>query len=391
MMEAPLSSYMILHKLLDKAENSTALQGTSTRRIQINTKKEYRDVYNSVRCHEAEEGIRYLEEKGIVTVDRTGRTTTKIYLVSEKISEAYRLAHRTPKSEKVQSLTDILDLYACASPTCRAYTASIRAQLKKSGKTKHLAKQENLRRDLYIISSMENNTGETAIKDFSAKLSGLHSKSLTEKNNALLHHIVTIMTRYGDYMDEDEVLNKNHIFRNPYAILLKGEGILETTGGKTIDLSIMPGGIGILQTDIGSVKAIRTKKLLTVENETTYYSIPHYRETTVIFLSGFATKARLQLIKSALAEEYYHSGDIDAGGFRILKHLREESGKAFRPFGMDLKTIQSCSQTQKLKPADRKALKLILDESDEFGDLIRYMLATGCKAEQETFSYGDIL
>lgn len=81
-------------------------------------------------------------------------------------------------------------------------------------------------------------------------------------------------------------------------------------------------------------------------------------------------------------KQFLHYGDIDVGGFYILKHLCQKTGICFRPFNMDIATLQKYSEyTKPLMKNDKKRLRNLL-ESD-YGSVAEYMLKNNCKLEQE--------
>ncbi|WP_422449407.1 Wadjet anti-phage system protein JetD domain-containing protein, partial [Thermoanaerobacterium sp. DL9XJH110] len=77
--------------------------------------------------------------------------------------------------------------------------------------------------------------------------------------------------------------------------------------------------------DIDSVKVFRGK-VMTVENLTTFHSFQE-KDYFVIYLGGFHNRVRRDFIKMLYDQNsdatYYHFGDIDAGGFLILEHLKD--------------------------------------------------------------------
>ena len=82
---------------------------------------------------------------------------------------------------------------------------------------------------------------------------------------------------------------------------------------------------------------------------------------------------------------YYHFGDIDAGGFYILLHLRRKTGVPFQPYKMDISTLKdNLLYTKKLTDNDRTRLGNLLDS--EFKDTISFMLENNCKLEQEALN-----
>ena len=83
---------------------------------------------------------------------------------------------------------------------------------------------------------------------------------------------------------------------------------------------------------------------------------------------------------------YYHYGDIDAGGFYILNHLRKKTGIKFNSFMMGIDELERFRDNcKKLTESDRKRLSLMLEnaEFNEFKETITYMLNNNIKLEQE--------
>ncbi len=80
--------------------------------------------------------------------------------------------------------------------------------------------------------------------------------------------------------------------------------------------------------------------------------------------------------------DFYHFGDIDAGGLYILNHLKRETGVDFKPYKMDINTIKMYAEfTRPLTENDRtRLLKL---KNSEYNEVVDYMLENNCKLEQE--------
>ena len=93
-------------------------------------------------------------------------------------------------------------------------------------------------------------------------------------------------------------------------------------------------------------------------------------------------------------KEYRHFGDIDAGGFYILEHLKRKTGIPFLSLYMDRKILQIYREsTMPLTTADRKRLHALYDDlqekiadgtaAEDYGDTLAFMLEKNCKLEQE--------
>ena len=80
---------------------------------------------------------------------------------------------------------------------------------------------------------------------------------------------------------------------------------------------------------------------------------------------------------------FKHFGDIDAGGFLIMNHLKEKTGISFVPVCMDIETLVRCyDKTHPLTIEDVKRLERLKDD-ECFKGVVEYMLANNVKLEQE--------
>ena len=83
--------------------------------------------------------------------------------------------------------------------------------------------------------------------------------------------------------------------------------------------------------------------------------------------------------------QYFHFGDIDAGGFLIFNNLIEKTGIPFIPYRMSVNELKQNHNLKQLTENDKKRLKgLLLDSRFAlFKDVIEYMLDNNVKLEQE--------
>lgn len=73
---------------------------------------------------------------------------------------------------------------------------------------------------------------------------------------------------------------------------------------------------------------------------------------------------------------YYHYGDIDAGGFYIYLHLCEKTQIPFKLYRMDVDTlVKYKNKTLRLTKNNRNRLQNLLKRSDlDFLETVRFML-----------------
>jgi hypothetical protein len=177
------------------------------------------------------------------------------------------------------------------------------------------------------------------------------------------------------------------VVRTPTQVLVKGNAniCLDT---QIIDLSKINGDMGFSTKSVDDITSVEVlgSRVVTIENLTSFYTYENNNDF-VIYLGGFHNAVKREFIKkiynSNPSKTYMHFGDIDAGGFYILKHLRSKTGVNFLPMKMDIETLQlykDCVKT--LSTEDRKRLEKLLGDK-EFKDVIAYMLENDCKLEQE--------
>ena len=198
-----------------------------------------------------------------------------------------------------------------------------------------------------------------------------------------------------DFAEKDfvEILAEYGIYHTPNYVHLKGQlsfRIYETE----FDLANLKQGIGISGEDLSAIRFCEMsaiKRVITIENLTTFFRWEE-PESLIIYLGGYHNAVRRALLKAvyeALPDaEYYHFGDIDAGGFEIYRDLCQKTGIPFEMYRMNLDTLKAYQEYgRELTENDRIRLRKILErnagETEEICEVIRYMLEWNVKLEQE--------
>jgi hypothetical protein len=166
-----------------------------------------------------------------------------------------------------------------------------------------------------------------------------------------------------------------------------------------------------LDTDISSISlpedilrsAIVTEctatALVTVENLTSFSELllVRPRDIIIIHTGGFASPSLLTFLLSIRAHRpdlpFFHWGDLDAGGLRILAHLRRQIGHVIS-IGMDEETFEKERlYAQPLTPNDKENLMTLLTESTlkDCISLIHHLVTENLKLEQEAIDAKYIL
>lgn len=336
-----------------------------------------------------------LEEKNLVTLkkERNGKIRT-VTLNLDCLDECYAETDRTPKSDLNSKLKEIWQKYENISGSLE------------SNKPLHLYIQEQIERlrqnksvqffggdfadygDLLLaVKEVLSNEEEIFIRELSVKLFN-NSKRLEEIENP----VRSLLYKYGEYDDKETVLEEHNIIKTPTYVMVKGCGLLVFAEQK-IDLEKIPGDIALSTQTLKSLCSVELNgaSVITIENLTSFHKYKATNEL-VIYLGGFHNSVKRDFIK--LVERanpgtvFKHFGDIDAGGFYILEHLKSKTGINFLPQNMDVGALNANKENWiSLSENDRARLESLSEKNNSYADVIEYMLKNNCKLEQEIISY----
>lgn len=379
----------ILNTLIDKYEKSKSFTGKNkvSQNFSIKLEKkfpEYADDAEFEIPNQINEAVQNLLDKCFVSVTKKKNgVTDSVSLNTEKTGTIYIFLKRKPKTETNQDLLNVLGKYSSENDILSKYCTEQIERINTNKKVQFfdgdLSEFENI---LKAVSEIIKVQEETYIRDFSIRVFGDSKLFETIKNK-----VVRLLFQYGNFPREETILEELNVIKNPGHVFFKGCGII-TIGNQTIDLSQLKSDIAVsslLLDDVNEIK-ITGKRLVTIENLTTFNKF-NENDAFVVYLGGFHNSHRRNFIKRIYEFnpeiEYFHYGDIDAGGFYILWHLREKTGINFIPYNMNADTLRKYSAyTKKLTENDRKRLENLINT--EFSETIRYMLENDCKLEQES-------
>ena len=384
----------ILNALLDKYERSKSFIGANqvtqsfTMKVELLFPKYTDDSEYELFCA-VNESIEVLENKEFVKTKRQKNgVIQRVALNIGALNSIYQYINRTPKSDIVDDLKRLLFTYKNANEILFSYCNRQIERLESNKSVEFFDDLASYESILKSVSKIINIEVETFERDFSVQVLG-DSKAF-EKIKA---KVVSLLYEYGDFPEKDTLLADLNIIKNPGHVYFKGKGRI-SIGGQTIDFSKMTGDIAISSIMLKNIEAIEVlgNSVITIENLTTFNAF-HCKDSFAIYLGGYHNANRRNFIKKVhkqnLNKKYLHFGDIDAGGFYILEHLRKRTGISFVPYRMDMQALKENFQyTKKLTENDRKRLLSLLDT--EFGETIRFMLENNCKLEQEAMDLTEI-
>ncbi len=384
---------IILDNLLDKYEKSKSFTGDNkvNQRFTVKASKlfpRYTDHSNYEVFKAVNEAVDILVRKQFVIAKaNSAKVYDDIALSLDKLEQIYQYINRLPKKDVNESVLQLMEKHKDINDILNRYcnTQCERISMNKSVQffNEDINELENV---LIAVDELLKVETETFIRDFSIRVFK-DSKVF----DLISSKTVSLLYEYGDFPEKEQVLGNLNIVKNPTYVNFKGAGTVLIKGQK-IDLTELNGDIAISSSmlrDIESV-TISGSAVITIENLTSFHTF-HNKDMLAIYLGGYHNNVRREFIKKIHQQnpevDFYHFGDIDAGGFYIFEHLRQQTQVDFKPYKMDLETLKAHSDyTKKLTENDRDRLLRLRDS--RFSEVIGYMLENNCKLEQEAVALG---
>ena len=393
----------ILTLLVEKYRKSKKDSGTGVihRRTQIKPT----DVYKGYDRNDAEpemingvnEVVERCLERGFLTYEKKkfSNEIATIYLVDEKITEveAYlaNCYQYESKPAKMKQVEEIIEKYSGYAPITDQECEKLRESLDKNIVPKEYKRKEEVLKALLFI---EQNKQLLYVREASMIIYG--SSKYLEDNT--LEDVCRLIRKFHNRSCEenellDEILEEYGVVKEKQRICLKGNLII-VMKNERINLKSFRNGIEFSAEEMEHVEKIMIsdRRFMTVENKTAYMRCDE-EDTAYFYLGGYANRFQRECLKKIYADnpgvEYYHFGDIDAGGFYIYENLCRITGIAFQMYKMsvlELGSQQYAGCLQRLSENDRKRLQA-LKEYDKFGEVVQYMLENDVKLEQEIVCY----
>ena len=389
----------VINQLLDTYENSLLSTGENKRTIQI----EFRFTKTSIPAYFDESSSEYenvhssmkeLERKKLIRIiwkdNKQDYLIHKVRLMTDHLEEAYQYVGRRPKrgleEENVALLQKYLDEEA---PVTVAFVNYLLGRLQNHRSVKEyidLEDRKETERFLRACVLVEQNREPCYLREFSI-IHFQDSKYFEQIESRIAKVFRHFSEEYGE-MDSFDLLAEYGIYRTPNYVYFKVNAVI-SIGEATVDLSLLKQGIGISGEDFPRIRfsdLSRVKKVITIENLTSFFRYCE-EDSLMIYLGGYHNRIRRTLLNMIYETipyaNYYHFGDMDAGGFSILMDLRKKTGIPFMSYHMDLDTLKEYRQyAKRLNESDRNRLEKIRIEK-EFSEVIDFMLEENIKLEQE--------
>lgn len=383
----------ILNEFIDRYEKSSYYKGKSEkpRKISIVLHKrfpEYGHSFHYEETNELENIVFQLKEQGFVEFSKKSVLGNRELILNQEknsIEQIYKELKRVPVKEKIADYVNLLDRYQEDSLIKDFVDEMKQRTLHQQSLLPYLKvyDENDLENVMKILKGMICQKEEISFRKFSEKVLG-DTKKLEKYKNKIYHIIKDF---YDDSIENvDDAFELFYIRKNPAYVYLKGNAILQINE-QIIDLNemnhyfVLP---SICIKDL-KIKNIDAKQIMTIENLTSFHDVS-LKDTFYIFTNGFhnhAIEAFLKCLYDFLGESvnYFHFGDIDAGGFHIYESLRKKTQIPFQTYKMNIEMLKRYKDyTKPLTQNDRKRLLSFKGSQNE---VIEYMLKNNVKLEQE--------
>ncbi len=365
---------------------------------------------------------RELEEQKLIKVKWMGGRADMEYVQYqlEQMPRIYEMAGRIPKLQRVRSEQaadlKLVETYAAEAESSwlKDYYGELSDQIHRGKSLKNLEKHGELL--FQCLNALEKLTEPTFIRIFSSyALTDAKTRGSKVFKDQLQSRVICIAKKYHpmveDTMNDRQVLEQLYLTDYSQELAVKGDLKLEQPDHQVVDLGKMPGGVILTTETLKSSKICgkqEIKKVITVENKANFAYMPYEKGTLILFCHGFFSPLEREFLQKleevlergeqdmvqspglakieecAVGVEYYHTGDLDYGGVRIFKHIREHVFPKLQPLFMDAEqfdryleygTDMEQSSWEKLKQAEELLLQPLIDR----------ILTTKKVIEQEVF------
>jgi Uncharacterized protein conserved in bacteria C-term(DUF2220) len=406
----PLPTRRILDTLLDRYEQPNRLRVVRVR-LAVDTDGEYFSAHDVAPRTQTNDALKALAARGVLRLHwqqwEEDNWLAAVDLIAEEAPQLYALLKRTRHADQ----SDALQMHLGAQTSCpgwhAAFLSHALAQLAARRSVAPLvlgdeAWNRDLLRALDALAHLERPTLERTLS--------VQLFNDSKRMAALRGGILSVLRRqdpaapgYAD--DEWALLRAHHLDRVPEYVPLAGPLRLRTGAvgmpDQLLDLSPFQPGVALSAATLqdAGVESCTATTVLTVENATSFSELAAIRPgwLLAIYTGGFASPTVTTLLRRLREHQplqrFYHWGDLDAGGFRILAHLRSAAG-AITPIAMDAATFDAFHMhAQPLSEAESAALRGLQSYPllADCAPVLAHLIAAGLKLEQEAVEAREVL
>lgn len=385
----------ILTALLNAYERSKVSKGQNKvhKDIKLDITHSVFDKHRNNDNGELDVAVQRIERAGFAKASYTRNGQLQCLVLNldeESLEKLYKYLNRANPKDLIERYKELFQTKLNSCQIVRDFSLRMLELLdeKKLSTVQQYASTENDLADICIaieaMSSLEEDVQE---RIFCAKLF-----SDSKRFNDLRNKISKIIKEFSDepFDDEEDVIASMGVIKNTAYAFIKGNLTIKLNN-QIINLKDYGQPLALSDTAIKPIEVLEVsaKALYTIENFTSF-DVFNKKDSIVIYLGGFHNAVKRELILKIHNVvphiEYFHYGDIDAGGFYILNHLRNKTNIEFRPYMMSITELEKFRNNCKALTSNDKT-RLIKMEIEpaflEFKQTILFMLKNNIKLEQE--------
>ena len=396
----------ILSDLLDKYESSSHFFGSAriNRRVTLTlTRKTMPQYFVGDRPQEKQavhQAVTELQAAGVLTLEwlpgEKGNLLKKISLNLDHLDDAYALTERTPKTEQLLEISQLLSSISLQTPWLKDFLTLTQQELL-TNRALPPSCPSNITDIQLLLKALtgldQKGDAEISERIFSIRYLG-HSKLFAGKIRATVITLTRTHLLKDPELSDEDILGELGIVKTSAELLLSGPLTL-TINNNTADLTPLSFGavIDTHQASHAEISELKTDTVLLVENKTNYHELIRQGvalRMLIVYLGGFPGPGKRRFLSNLGSHcthaNVYHWGDIDWGGFRIHRILKETAFPSLRPLFMDVDTfLRYIDMADPLTPAYKNKLARLLQDPAyrEFHLLIEQMLKHNMRLEQE--------
>lgn len=353
-------------------------------------------VFNEHRNHDngqLEVAIQRIERSGFAKASYTRNGQLQgivLNLNEESIENLYKYLKRDNPKTVIAHYKELFQNKINGCQIVREFSTKMLKLLdenKLSTVQQYVASEKDLLDTCKAIDAMSFLEKDTQERIFCAKLF-----SDSKRFNDLRGKISKIIKEFSDepFDEEDDVIARMGVIKNTAYAFIKGNLVIKLNN-QIINLKDYGQPLALSDVAIQKLEVINVsaKSLYTIENLTSF-DVFEKDNSVVIYLGGFHNIVKRELILKIYDAvpniDCFHYGDIDAGGFYILNHLRNKTGIQFIPYMMGIDELEKFRNNCKtLTSSDITRLEKLENDPAffEFKPTILFMLQNKIKLEQE--------
>lgn len=403
----------LLNFLLEKYENSKAFREgvVSKQRPQFALKnnnpfqKDYDDEMDFRKRDWMNEVLIQLEEQKVVALSwgkfKEGRELAKVYLNIDAVQHAYHIAQREPLLNKMEVIIKIL-LPLREHPWSWVRLWAEQKINSLSNRKTGLLDLDNPKsyQDLVVVLNYLSKINGNVLKRVMSQTLFADSKYFEKHVEKRLINALKSRSEF-EFKTNEEALAYIGIVHHSQMLLIAGDVRFDINGSQFV-IAPFKGGIGLSTETVKNLKItdIPVKRIILIENLTSFeqWSSQRAQENEVVIYTGGFPHRTVQVFLAKLNRflheqeheiEVCHWGDIDLGGIRIFKHLKDHYFPTLHPIMMDQKTLLTYKDhaAKLTKNYESKVALMLNDEQFEFWHpIIKIMLQENIRLEQETIT-----